>query len=72
MPVKIKHATNWNGNDVTLCGLANEASDDGDATSETENPEYAQVGEYVTCIECQRVIDHVHGLFSSRNYFRRC
>ncbi len=45
----MKHAPNWNGNDVTLCGLANEAGDDPQITEEESNPEYAVVGEVVTC-----------------------
>lgn len=58
-----RHATNWNGNDVTLCGLANEAGDDGDVTGETGNPVYAKAGEFVTCGECLRVIGHVLNSF---------
>jgi deoxyinosine 3'endonuclease (endonuclease V) len=55
----MKHAENWNGNDVTLCGLANEAGDDGEVTGETVNPGYASPGGRVTCPECLRAIQHV-------------
>lgn len=58
------HATNWNGDDRTLCGLANEAGDDGETTGEAENPVYAEVGQWVTCESCRQVIDHVRGCFS--------
>lgn len=65
----MKHAYNWNGCDVTLCSLANEAGDDSLVTGETENPQYANCGELVTCPDCRRVIDHVHKYFSaSRPY----
>ena len=30
----IKHAPNWNGMDVTLCGLSDDAGDDGAVTGE--------------------------------------
>lgn len=65
-----RHAPNWNGNDVTLCGLANDAGDDRETTGETHNPIYALMGECVTCVECQRVIDHVLGSFSAHHIRR--
>lgn len=55
----MKHAENWLGNDVALCGLANEAGDDGDVTGEVANPEYASEGGRVTCPDCLRAIQHV-------------
>lgn len=59
-----KHAQNWNGNDVTLCGLANEAGDDRAVTGEAANPQYATEGERVTCPECMRAIHHVRRAYS--------
>lgn len=59
----MRHAPNWNGNDVTLCGLALEAGDDRAVTGETENPQIAGSDQTVTCVECRCVIDHVFRVF---------
>lgn len=65
---RILHATNWNGDDRTLCGDADDSGASGDAD---EDPTYAEIGERVTCLDCRRVIDHVHGAFATTRTYRR-
>lgn len=56
-----KHAESDFGDGRTLCGLANDAGDSGDADA---NPEYALSREVITCPDCRRVIAHVYNCFT--------
>jgi hypothetical protein len=51
----MKHASNWNGDDRTLCGIALDARESGDLD---EVIEVASNGETVECRCCIRVINH--------------
>jgi hypothetical protein len=62
----VKHAPGSLGNDYTLCGLAHEAAEDAVVIGETEPVVIACAGEYVTCPDCQRVVDHCKGNFGAR------
>lgn len=56
------HAPGGYGTDYTLCGLAQDAFDTGDAD---EPVVVAQAGELVTCEYCHSVIDHVRATFTA-------
>lgn len=57
----MKHAKGTaSGGEYSLCGLAFDAHETGDAD---EPVEFAEAGELVTCVECRDVIDHVRATF---------
>jgi hypothetical protein len=59
----VRHAIGIGGGDIALCGLA----DDVNAVEEDiENPIYAEVGQIVTCPDCQAIIVYCKESFSGR------
>lgn len=64
----MKHAHNSIGDGRTLCGVANEGNPLGDNYPADElgaPPVYAEIGEYVDCPDCVRVIDFAQRCFSA-------
>lgn len=49
------HGDSWNGDDRTLCGIADEGVCMKD---ELGPPIYAKTGELITCDDCRRLIDY--------------
>ena len=63
----IKHAPNYNGDDRTLCGVANYL----DAVDPDAGPTvYAQVGESFNCPDCRAIVDHIRGCFKGYKVIR--
>lgn len=68
----IRHAENWNGQDVTLCGIGNDSGDDQATTGDLANPEYAlRFDEKVTCPDCIRAIRYVYEEFTPAGYRKK-
>lgn len=53
------HASCAHGDNLTLCGLAEEgACMDDCETGDDEPPVFARPGEKITCLDCRSIIDH--------------
>lgn len=61
----MKHATNWSGIDMTLCGLALEAFEDQKWTDVAGPVELAKAREVVDCPHCCACIKHCQEGFST-------
>lgn len=60
----MRHARGWNGNDYTLCGLAEEAGEDPALGGDESHVEYASVGQVVDCRQCMQVIAYCQDRFT--------
>lgn len=61
----LKHARAALEPDRTLCGLASEGTPATDALDEDLSPpRYVEIGEYVDCPNCKRVIDFAQASFT--------
>jgi hypothetical protein len=54
------HAYGANGDDRTLCGIADEGN-----PGELDSPSYAKYGEMVTCKDCLRIIMHCKNCYTN-------
>lgn len=53
----ILHAKTYNGDNRTLCGIADEGACTGSHDDDVR-PVYARIGEDISCSDCRRIINH--------------